>query len=601
MYWNYEWPTCRTPGSSASGQVGTPNPAMASSGATFVAATPNPFSASSCTSGIGATCSDWTLIEFDDPFDPAWNLYWEGWDRRSTGAMCSEPSDPTSTVGMCASIHHPGVDEKRITFVPTPLSVSGISRGINTHWHAAWDTTPPILPNIVNPPSSLPPSVTEGGSSGSPLYSPQQRIVGVLSGGSSFCGATGSDLSDEYGQLAVAWEGRGTPATRMKDHLDPLNTGAEFIDGMGMTPFTLGLDPLQLAVCTSNSSTANVTVSVDADTGFTSPVTLSASDVPPGASATFAPGLVTPPGTSNLTLGALASVPAGGYNVKVNGVSGAESTFRLLSLNLSDTLPGTTSLLAPADGAIDVPTSLVLSWSAASTGPIDYQVEVATDPAFASVVLSRTVSNETTLSVTPPLTPQTTFYWRVRATNGCGDASWSQVRSFTTGVTFPEPYCAVTFPSGVEPISRVKFSGIDNRSPASPAGSQAHEDFLAVAGGTIEPGQAYEMLVEGNTAGNYTTRITAFFDWDRNGSFDSGETYSIGSIANSTGEDGKNATATITVPAVLTSGPVRMRVIKKYSSEAAACNSSGYGQAEDYLLGAPSDLIFANGFESIPD
>ena len=600
VYWNYEWPTCRTPGTSASGQVGSPNPAMASSGATFVAATPNPFSSSSCTSGIGATCSDWTLIEFDDPFDPAWNLYWEGWDRRSSGAMCSEPGDPTSTVGMCASIHHPGVDEKRITFVPTPLSVSGISRGTNTHWHAAWDTTPPILPNIVNPPPSLPPSVTEGGSSGSPLYSPQQRIVGVLSGGSSYCGATGSSLSDEYGQLAVAWEGRGTPATRMRDHLDPLNTGAEFIDGMGMTPFTLALDPLQLAVCTGNSSTAIVTVSVDADAGFSAPVTLSASDVPPGATATFAPGIVTPPGTSNLTLGALASVPPGSYNVKIDGTSGVESTFRLLSLKLSDTLPATTGLLAPADGASDLPTSLVLSWSAASTGPTDYQIEVATDPAFASVVLSRTVSNETTLSVTLPLSPQTTFYWRVRATNGCGNANWSQVRSFTTGVTFPEPFCAVTFPSGVEPITRVKFSGIDNRSPASPAGSPAHEDFLGVAGGMIEPGQAYQMLVEGNTAGNYTTRITAFFDWNRNGSFDSGETFSIGSIANSTGVDGKNATATITVPAGLASGPLRMRVIKKYSSEAAACNSSGYGQAEDYLIDVPSDLIFADGFEDTP-
>jgi hypothetical protein len=38
------------------------------------------------------------------------------------------------------------------------------------------------------------------------------------------------------------------------------------------------------------------------------------------------------------------------------------------------------------------------------------------------------------------------------------------------------------------------------------------------------------------------------------------------------------------VPTTATPGPVRLRVIKKYSSAATACNNSGYGQAEDYTL-----------------
>ncbi len=584
FYWNYEWPTCRTPGTPASGQSNPPNPAQASSGATFVAATPNPFSSSSCASGMGPTCSDWTLVEIDEAFNPAWNLYWEGWDRRSVGAACAEPADPTSTVGLCASIHHPNVDEKRITFVPFPLTVSGISRGINTHWHAAWDPTPPILPNISNPPPSLPPGVTEPGSSGSPLYTAAQRLVGVLSGGSSYCGATGSALSDEYGQLAVAWEGRGTPATRMKDHLDPLGTGAEYIDGIGMSPFTLSLDPASLAVCTASTSSASVTVEVSADAGFVDPVALSAGDVPAGVGTAFSPPAVTPPGTSSLTLSALGAAPAGAYSLRVIGTSGTDSSSRSLALTLNDALPGTTALVSPAAGATDVSTSPVLSWTAAGGGPADYLVEVASDAAFANVVFSRTVSGATSVTVTPPLTPMATFHWRVRASNACDAGTWSAARSFTTGVTFPEPYCPVTFPNGVEPITRVKFSGIDHRSPASPSGSPAHEDFLGVTGGTIEAGQVYAMLVEGNTVGNYTTKVNAYIDWNRNGSFDAGEGQFIGDIINSTGEDGKYASADITVPASVTPGPVRLRVIKKYSSEAGACNSAGYGQAEDYAL-----------------
>lgn len=598
IYWNYEWPTCRTPGTSASGQVGPFDPNMSSSGVTFVAATPDPFSAGSCQSGMEPTCTDWTLVEVNDPFDPAWNLYWEGWDRRTAGAACSQPSDPTSTDGLCASIHHPGVDEKRITFVATPLTTSGIAAGTNTHWHAAWTTSPPILPNIPGSPSSLPPGVTEGGSSGSPLYTPEQRIVGVLSGGSSSCGATGSNLSDDYGQLAIAWEGRGTPATRMKDHLDPLNTGAEFIDGMGMSPFTLSLDPATLSVCTASTGGASTTVEVSADGGFSGSVALAVDDLPAGANAAFTPTSVVPPGSSSLELGNLGAVATGHYAVKVMGSSGADSTFRVLDLMLSDALPQAVGLLSPADGQTGASTSPILAWSAANGGPADYRVEVATDAAFSTTVFSRTLVNQTSVTVEPALAPLTTFYWRVRADNACGTGDWSQVRSFTTGVTFPEPYCSVSFPSDVEPITRVKFSGIDNRSCAAVNCGPALEDFLAIPGGAIEPGQSYEMRVEGNTAGNYTTRVKAFFDWNRNGSFEAGEGYTIGSIVNSTGEDNKFASATINVPASLTPGPVRMRVTKKYSTEADACNTSGYGQAEDYWLDYPfEEAIFGDGFE----
>ena len=318
--------------------------------------------------------------------------------------------------------------------------------------------------------------------------------------------------------------------------------------------------------------------------GLRGSVALAVDDLPAGASAAFTPTSVVPPGSSSLELGNLDAVATGHYAVKVMGSSGADSTFRVLDLMLSDALPQALGLLSPGDGQTGASTSPILAWGAANGGPADYRVEVATDATFSTTVFSRTLSNQTSVTVEPVLAPLTTFYWRVRADNACGTGEWSQVRSFTTGVTFPEPYCSVSFPSNVEPITRVKFSGIDNRSCAAVNCGPALEDVLAIPGGAIEPGQSYEMRVEGNTAGNYPTRVKAFFDWNRNGSFETSEGYTIGSIVNSTGEDGKNATAMSAVPASLTPGPVRMRVTKKYSTEADACNTSGYGQAEDYIL-----------------
>lgn len=232
VYWNYESPTCRVPSASGSSPV-LPRPSTTSAGLRFLAQTANPFSGSA----PAGNRSDFTLLELATPAPGnTFNLYWSGWDRRAPGPnamLCSAPSDPASTAGLCASIHHPGVDEKRITFVEVNLTLSNISGASGVHWRANWDPTPPRLPNINPMPTTLPPAVTEPGSSGSPLYNAEQRFVGVLSGGASACGVGPSQLTDEYGGLFHAWDGLGTATTRVKDYLDPLGQNPESIDGIG--------------------------------------------------------------------------------------------------------------------------------------------------------------------------------------------------------------------------------------------------------------------------------------------------------------------------------------------------------------------------------
>ena len=222
VVWNFESPSCRVPGSLASGSdavVGSLT--QFNTGAIFRAATQNPFPG-----GTTGPKSDTTLLELDDPADPAHNVYWAGWDRGATAAACSSGA-------ACASIHHPSGDEKRITFSHTNLTTGSIANAQNVHWFVQWANPPPILPGFPNPPGTIPPSVTEPGSSGSPLYNAQQRLVGVLSGGASACGASNASLNDLYGKLAHAWEGLGTDSTRVRNWLDPGNTGVTTIAGLG--------------------------------------------------------------------------------------------------------------------------------------------------------------------------------------------------------------------------------------------------------------------------------------------------------------------------------------------------------------------------------
>lgn len=138
---------------------------------------------------------------------PTFNPYYNGWDRNNTA--------PASGV----SIHHPSGDIKKIsTFTSACTSASWGGTVPNTHWELTWAAT------------TSGHGVTEGGSSGSPLFNGSGLIVGDLTGGGSYCSTPNNP--DMYGKFSYSWDQNGTTAaTRLKDWLDPDNTGATTLQG----------------------------------------------------------------------------------------------------------------------------------------------------------------------------------------------------------------------------------------------------------------------------------------------------------------------------------------------------------------------------------
>ena len=172
--------------------------------------------------------------------------------------------------------------------------------------------------------------------------------------------------------------------------------------------------------------------------------------------------------------------------------------------------------------------------------------------------------------------------WRleVSCTNS-GETAYSTSDTFTTEVV----YCQPTF-LFAEPITRVVFSDIDNSS--SPDSSEEYEDFTSVVG-NVTLTETYDIALEGNTSGDWENFFTVWVDWNQNGTFEATEMYEIGSIFNSTGTDGQQATGTISVPADALIGETRMRVIKNYDeSPTDPCGSYFFGQTEDYTLNVES-------------
>lgn len=414
-YWNYESATCRTPGSAASGSP-LPKPNTTYSGATFLA-------------NNGTTSSsDWTLLEFVGPLNPAFNHYWAGWDRTGTAPVCVQPGDPASTAGMCASIHHPGVDEKRITFIGQTMDIRQYLQPAagsgTTHWYVHWDPSPPLLPGIQPPPTSVVPNVTEGGSSGSPLYNAQRRLVGVLSGGLSACGATGEDLTDYYGRLAMGWDGGGTTATAMKTHLDPVGGGtATVLDGINAC--TAPAAPTN--VITTVSAPNTITVGWDAVSGITRYQVLRSTGACPGSNFSQIAEV------NNVTSYVDNTVSGGTtYSYKIVSVDTAQPCSSVTSTCssatatgqclLSPTFAGATGASSPGTASCEVD----VTWAAATpncgANPARYNVYRSTTAGFTPSAANLLQSCLTTTNFADTSVGASTYHYVVRAEdpNGAG-------------------------------------------------------------------------------------------------------------------------------------------------------------------------------------
>ncbi len=161
--------------------------------------------------------SDFGLVELSSAPPDSYDVHFCGWTTSDV------PAD--SSVG----IHHPSGDIKKISFDYDPLTSTNYLGGPgsgDTHWRVAvWDD-----------------GTTEGGSSGSPLFDPGHHIVGQLHGGYASC--TNLD-ADWYGKFGKSWDHGSTSATRLKDWLDPDNTGTTSLNGIDPIGISITHTPLE--------------------------------------------------------------------------------------------------------------------------------------------------------------------------------------------------------------------------------------------------------------------------------------------------------------------------------------------------------------------
>ena len=152
-----------------------------------------------------SSSSDFALVQINSSIPSSWDRVYAGWDRTD--------NTPEFQVG----IHHPSGDVMKVCRDNNPA--------LSTFYNGAsvWE--------INDATGGWEIGVTEGGSSGSPLFDQSGKIIGQLYAGTAACSGTVDNNGwDVYGRLGVSWAGNGSSTTRLSDWLDPNGTNPTYIE-----------------------------------------------------------------------------------------------------------------------------------------------------------------------------------------------------------------------------------------------------------------------------------------------------------------------------------------------------------------------------------
>ena len=168
------------------------------------------------------------------------------------------------------------------------------------------------------------------------------------------------------------------------------------------------------------------TIQISRDSTFTQLVTNSTS-----SSSTFTAPKDLPPSTTLY------------WRVRAEGSGGSGAWSPVLKF-LTPNPPGVPVLISPAMNAVTAEYQPVFTWNLGNLPrgtTFDHsQLQVSSDPGFSTLVIDQNIMNSSIRKYSPDvaLSPNTQYYWRVRAFNTDGEmSSWAEVHSFQTRALVP--------------------------------------------------------------------------------------------------------------------------------------------------------------------
>jgi len=181
---------------------------------------------------------DFSLVELSSAPPQNYEPYYAGWDRKVFTYL--------DTV---TCIHHPNGSVKKISKSYKRVVTADFGGGYDTYTHwkiSAWDV-----------------GTTEPGSSGSPLFNNDHRIVGDLTGGDASCAY---NFNDYFQKFSVSWDKYPDSSSQLKYWLDPEQTGVFVVNGYD--PFSGGKPVANFSIRPENIQVGRKVYFTDLSTGL---------------------------------------------------------------------------------------------------------------------------------------------------------------------------------------------------------------------------------------------------------------------------------------------------------------------------------------------
>ncbi|CAM1334777.1 reprolysin-like metallopeptidase [Tenacibaculum aestuariivivum] len=347
--------------------------------------------------------------------------------------------------------------------------------------------------------------------------------------------------------------------------------------------FLVSNETSKQVICNTGNKTIKYTLNFNFVNGFSETVNLSAIGLPNGTTASFAPSTINTNGNVIMTLNNSNNNLQKDYTIIIESKSTSitQKTEALLKIIGSDFSNITTT--KPADSAINIDLLPEFKWTN-DDNVSSYEIIIATDNSFSNVLINETLSTNSYLP-SIPLSGTTTYFWKVKPKNMCGEGVFSTTSNFTTQ---NPSYCSSTFTDeagGADHITNVTFNTINNDSSNNTI--DGYEDFTDIYT-VIKKTESHQISVTFNTDG-YQSHCYVFIDWNQDFKFDKNtEKYDLGTKT----DDIAIATYDINIPESALLGSTRMRVIVEYDDPTngygdGSCDSDHleeWGETEDYTI-----------------
>ena len=417
-----------------------------------------------------------------------------------------------------------------------------------------------------------------GATNQAPVNSQNMNILLSTDGGISFPITLASGTANDGTQTIVVPNNITTQARILVEAADNI------FYNVNVTNFTISAsDPTFIVtnttgavdLCSNITTSASYNISVDFINNFSETVSFSTTGEPIGSSVSFSPTTINSSGTVTMTVGNLNDISVDSYIIDITASSNSITRNINATLNILNATFEPLNLTSPSNNDTGVSLTPSFSWDASSYAS-SYDIEIATDAEFNSIIVNENITTNSYTAAS--LNQSTIYYWRVKAKNSCGEGDFSSVSSFTT------QNCTRCVSQGTTQwqtsTTRVIFNTIDNAS-GKPSG---YSDYTNIST-TIERDASYDISVQANTDGNYTTGTMVWIDWNQNCDFDdAGEVYNLGFTDNQNDGLTSQSPLSILIPSNASVGQTTMRVSTRYEVYPTSCMVNEDGEVEDYTV-----------------